>query len=111
MSVRTWIVAAAVFAGMSLGSDRASAQVVTYSPGVVTTSYYVPVTSYVPATSYYSAPVVSGYYSSPYSYYGAYSYPYPLYHGYSYSYPAYYEGAPYYGSTVFVGPRRWWWRY
>jgi hypothetical protein len=100
MSIKTLTVIAAMAVGTVAFSEKANAQFIGYpatsyyTPGVVTASYYAPMTSY----SYYSAPYVSGYYGTPY--YGGY-YSYPTYAGYA---------APYY-SSYYVGPRRWWWRY
>jgi len=106
MSLKTLTLIAGVIGGTFALGDTANAQITgvttsgyTYSPPVVTTSYYAPVTgwSYYSSPAYYSTPYVSPYYVTPY-YSGYYSYPS---YGYSY-YP--------YSTGVYVGPRRWWWR-
>jgi hypothetical protein len=113
MSVKSLTLIAGIVAGTFAFGDRASAQVVgvtggyTYSPGVVTTSYYTPASSwsYYSSPAYYSTPYMSSYYAAPI--YGGY-YSTPYYGGYSSSY---YAGYPYYGSAYSgVGARRWWWR-
>jgi len=111
MSIKTMGLIAGMLAGTLAVGDRASAQIAvvgggyTYSPGVVTTSYYMP----APSVSYYSSPA---YYSTPYvgSYYTSGYYGYPYATGAYYS-PSYYGAYPYYGGGAYIGgPRRWWWR-
>jgi len=108
MSFKTLVLIAGVVAGTFAFGDRASAQVITsgytYTPGVVSTSYYVPASSWYYTPSYYTAPYIyspnlTPYYSSSY-------YNYPYYSGY---YSTSYGGYPYYG-TGYYAPRRWWWR-
>jgi len=105
MSIKTVIAIAGLTLGMIAFGNQASAQVVvtsgyTYSPGVVTTSYYTPAStwSYYSSPAYYATPYVSGYSATPYYSSGYYTSPY-VYGSY---YPAY--G---YGYAGWRG-RRWW---
>ncbi len=72
MSIRTYLVIAAMIAGTIAFEGKANAQVTVggystsyYSPGVVTSSYYAPAAgwSYYASPAYYSTPYASGFYA------------------------------------------------
>ena len=95
MSIKSVIAFAGLTLGMFAFESLAQAQVVvtggyTYSPPVVTSSYYTPATTmsyYSPAV--YGTPYVSGYYAAPYYTSGYYTTPYVYGSYYPYGYAGY----------------------